>query len=185
MADIRIFVALELPGIVGQLVVEVAKHLSHLNQVRWVKPKGAHLTLKFLGDVAENVLPEVVVVVKHVAAKCDPLRLATTQVGGFPGLDRAQVIWLGVDGDLDRLYGLQSQIEMGLEGLGFKPERRKFKAHITVGRARRKPVKVDVERVSALRPIHFSIDRVSVMKSDLNPEGAVYTPMGYGIFGAG
>lgn len=185
MANIRVFVALELPGAVGLQVAEVAKDLRHLDQVRWVRQEGVHLTLKFLGDIDKRILPKVVDVVKQVTARFQPLMLATADLGAFPKHDKAQVLWLGVTGDIDLLKTLQEQIDVALESIGFKPERRKFKAHITVGRVRRKPVKIDKRALKVLRPIHFSIDRVSVMKSDLHPDGAVYTPMGYGLLGGG
>ena len=182
MAGIRTFVALEMPVVVKRQVVFVAHHLSHLGQMRWVRSEGVHLTLKFLGDVEENRVADIVSVVQQVASKFQPLALSTAGLGGFPRLERAQVLWLGVEGDLEQLRVLQGRIAQKLEGLGFERERRQFFAHVTVGRARRKPVRVTAENVKTWRAVNFTIDRVSVMKSTLRPEGAVYTPLGYGMF---
>ena len=185
MAGIRTFVALEMPVVVKRQVVFVARHLSHLGQMRWVRSEGVHLTLKFLGDVEENRVADIVSVVQQVASKFQPFALSTAGLGGFPRLERARVLWLGVEGDLGQLRVLQGRIAQKLEDLGFERERRPFFAHVTVGRARRKPVRVTAVNVKTWRAINFSVDRVSVMKSTLRPEGAVYTPLGYGMFEGG
>jgi 2'-5' RNA ligase len=184
MADVRIFVALEMPSAVGQQVAGVAQRLSHLNQVRWVNPGGVHLTLKFLGDVAEGRMPEIVSAVQQVASETAPMMLSTADVGGFPKREDACVLWLGVGGDLDKLMALQKKVTQAFSEIGFEPERRRFFAHVTVGRVRRAPVSVTLEEVGLLHPVHFSVDRLTVMKSELLPGGARYTPLGYGIFEA-
>lgn len=185
MAGIRTFVALEMPVAVKRQVVSVARHMSHLGQMRWVKPEGVHLTLKFLGDVEENRVADIVSAVQQVASKFQPLALSTAGLGGFPHLESARVLWLGVEGGLGQLRILQGRIAQKLEDLGFERERHPFFAHVTVGRARRKPVRVIAENATKWRAVNFSVDRISVMKSTLRPEGAVYTPLGYGIFKGG
>ena len=185
MADIRIFVALEMPSAVGQQAAGVAQRLSHLNQMRWVKTEGVHLTLKFLGDVAEECVPEIVSAAQQVALDTGPMMLSTSGVGGFPKLEDARVLWLGIGGDLGKLEALQSKVMQAFSEMGFDPDRRRFFAHVTVGRTRRAPVRVKPEEVGVLNPVHFSVDRLTVMKSELLPGGARYTPLGYGMFGAG
>ncbi len=182
MAGIRTFIALEMPVAVKRQVIFVARHLSHLGQMRWVRSEGVHLTLKFLGDVEENRVADIVSAVQQVASKFQPFALSTAGLGGFPRLESARVLWLGVEGDLEQLRILQGRIAQKLEDLGFERERRPFFAHVTVGRARRKPVRAIAENATKWRAVNFSVDRVSVMKSTLRPEGAVYTPLGYGMF---
>ena len=181
MAGMRTFVALEMPAAVKRQAISIARDLSHLKQMRWARPEGVHLTLKFLGDVEEDRIPDMVSVVQQITSQFRPLKLLTAGVGGFPRLESARVLWLGVEGDLGRLGALQSQIAQQLEALGFERERRRFVAHVTLGRARRKPVRVPPEQANKWRPVNFFIDRVSVMKSTLRPEGAVYTPLGHGM----
>ncbi len=181
MAGIRTFVALEMPVAVKRQVVSVARHMSHLGQMRWVRSEGVHLTLKFLGDVEENRVADVVLAVQRVASKFQPLALSTAGLGGFPHLESARVLWLGVEGDLERLRILQGRIAHKLEDLGFERERRRFFAHVTVGRVRRKPVRMTAENAKKWRAVNFTVDRVSVMKSTLRPDGAVYTTLGYGM----
>ena len=185
MAGIRTFVALEMPVAVKRQVVSVARHMSHLDQMRWVRPEGVHLTLKFLGDVKENRVADIVSAVQQVASKFQPFALSTAGLGGFPRLERARVLWLGVEGDLGQLRILQDRIAQKLEDLGFERERRRFFPHVTVGRVRRKPVRLTAENAKKWRAVNFTVDRVSVMESTLRPDGAVYTTLGYGIFKGG
>lgn len=179
MATVRTFVAIPLPGLVRQALSEVTAHLAHLDgQVRWVASDNVHLTLKFLGDAEASRLPDVTDAVAGVTAEVAPFTLKTTTVGGGSHAGRARVIWVRVGGDLEALSRLQAGIETAAEALGFPREKRKFLPHLTLGRARRGPVSLPDE--TPCRPVSFRVDRVTVYRSDLRPEGAVYTPLGYG-----
>ena len=182
MALLRTFVALELPGVVAKALAAIIDRLKvTTGGVRWVRPEGIHLTLKFLGDVEEARIPEIVAAVQQSAGKAALFTLETSDVGGFPGLDRARVLWVGLGGDLEALEGLQQEVERALGSLGFPPEQRKFFPHLTLGRARRHPVKIAANPAGAVKTVSFRPDRVAVMKSDLQPDGAVYTALGYGM----
>ncbi|MCZ6634728.1 MAG: RNA 2',3'-cyclic phosphodiesterase [bacterium] len=182
MASIRIFVALELPGVVRQILADTQSNLDFLDRkVRWVRPEGMHLTLKFVGDVCEGQVPVIVSAVQEAAANTQVLRLSTSGMGGFPNLDRARVVWVGIQGDLEPLRDLQGRVDDLLEGAGFPAEKRRFFPHVTFGRARRNPVQVPKDRAGPVPSVHFQVDRVTVIKSELKPDGAVYSPLGYGL----
>jgi 2'-5' RNA ligase len=182
MADIRTFIAFELPGVVAQRVTDVIHRLSFLgDKVRWVKADNVHLTLRFLGDISPELVPEIVTIVQNVTHEMAPLTLCVAGLGGFSDLKNARVIWLGVQGDVDRLRHLHELLEARLTPFGLEPDRRKYFPHITLGRARRNAVDVDVARVGPVQPIHFRVDRLTVLKSELRPEGTVYKPLGYGL----
>ena len=183
MAFLRTFIALELPGVVRQTLANAICRLEYLgDRVRWTKPDSAHVTLKYLGDVDAVRIQELVDTTRQVTADVRPLVLKTTGLGGFPNRDMARVIWMGLGGDLDGLCDLQARIEAGFERLGFATERGKFFPHVTLGRVRRGPVGVDADRVGTVQAVHFQVDRAVVMQSVLRPDGAVYTPLGYGVF---
>lgn len=182
MADIRTFIAIKLPGVAAQLVADMTQRMQFMgDKVRWVREDGVHLTLKFLGDVPEETVPDVVKIVQRTVQGRKPMTLSLAGLGGFASLDNARVIWLGVQGDVDALGTLQAEMDLHLESLGFAREKRKYFPHITLGRARRQSVAVDVSRVGAFQPVYFRADCVTIFKSDLQPQGAVYTPLGYGL----
>ncbi len=85
MAPVRTFVAVELPDAVGRALGATIDGLRRVvDGVRWVRPEGIHLTLKFLGDVEEAQIPEVVGAVGRAAGEVAPFALQTGGVGGFP-----------------------------------------------------------------------------------------------------
>lgn len=182
MADTRTFIAFELPAVVKQQACQVVERLSFLDDhVRWAKPDGLHLTLKFLGDVSPDLMPKIIRIVQNVAKETSPLTLCVSDLGGFANLKQARVIWLGVKGDVVGLRNFQHTIETELTPFGFVPERRKYFPHITLGRVRRNALAVEADRVGPISPIRFRADRVTVLRSELGPDGAVYHPLAYGL----
>jgi 2'-5' RNA ligase len=181
MADLRTFVAVELPDRVREdLHRWVDPQKRDLPGVRWVRSSGLHVTLTFLGDLAEALVPRVVRAVQEVSEGLRPFTLKLSGVSGFPRPDRARVIWVGVEGELNSLFALKEGVEGALEPLGCAPERGKLHPHVTLGRSSRRPVSL----LGTFRPLPggktFGVERVSVMKSELHPDGARYTALGRG-----
>jgi len=152
--------------------------------VRWVKPGGIHLTLKFLGDVPANRIEEIERALTQACAGFPAFSLSVGGLGCFPNPRRPRVVWVGVQEESGTLAGLQKAIEDGMEKLGFAPEGRKFHAHLTLGRTQRRASSGDVRRLGRLvqeieiGPLgQMEARSVSLIKSDLKPTGAVYTQL--------
>jgi 2'-5' RNA ligase len=137
--------------------------------------------------VDDSLLPELRAALDAACAGAAPLRLAIGLPGSFPNRGRPRVVWLGLEGEVQRLVRLAGAIEQTLAPLGFEPEGRPFKAHLTLGRVRqprKKGPKPDTARLSqdlagyqgAPRP-EFSADRVVLMQSTLTPRGPIYQPL--------
>ena len=130
---IRMFVAAEIPGAVRDVIAVSQNRLQGLgNRVRWVKPEGAHLTLKFLGDVEELHVSDVVSEIQQSVRQDSPIILRTGKISAFPGLKNARVIWLGVDGDVKGLSQIHNGLESALFPMGFAMERRPFYQAFTI-----------------------------------------------------
>lgn len=121
MERIRSFIAIELPE-------EIRAELTSLEQrlqagqhtfVKWVHPDGVHLTLKFLGSIGADLVPEIVEVMNRVARPASPMSLQIGGLGAFPSWNRPQVVWVGMGGEVDRLAKLQNNLESALTRLGF------------------------------------------------------------------
>lgn len=185
----RIFIAVELPGpVVEHLEMLQNRMEGMLENVRWVKPASIHLTLKFLGDTdSETLEPLSRAVRKHtVSQKAFTLSLADT--GAFPNMTRPRIIWVGLGGDRESLSGLQQRIESELEGLGYGKENRSFRPHLTLGRVTSSPggiagLKEAMEWNNAVEAPSFTVEGLTLFKSDLQPRGAVYTPLERYSFG--
>jgi 2'-5' RNA ligase len=182
---IRSFVAIDLPTPTKTALQDVAEQLRRQappDSVRWTRVEGIHLTLQFLGDVAEADLPHVKTALAEVGLQHAPFTLTIGGMGCFPNARRPGVVWVGVQEESGALAALQRAIEKSLKPLGFEPERRAFHPHLTLGRTRKGIHSSDqyrlgeiiaAARVGELAQVHATSFRL--MRSDLRPDGATYT----------
>lgn len=179
---LRAFIAINIPGEYLRPISVLLEELMSSNAaVRWVKPGSIHLTLKFLGNIKEEQVHEIANKVKTVVGKYTPFELRVEGCGAFPSVRNPRVIWLGVHGALETLKSLQSELEKVLIPLGFPPEKRSFRAHLTVGRVKgargKKKLVTLLEEKTGFSLAPFMVRRVVFFKSDLKSTGAVYTPL--------
>ena len=106
--------------------------------VGWTAPDNIHLTLRFLGETDEKLLPELTEAARAIAANTPRFELALEHVGTFGGRAAPRVVWLGVreDQGFGRLRAIAEGLEKAAQKLGFEPEERPFAAHATLGRVR-------------------------------------------------
>lgn len=156
--------------------------------IRWAGPAGFHLTLKFLGNVPEKRLFEIVDGVSRVIPSFSPFTVHVGGLGLFPNTRSPRVIWIGVRSVGDDLVRLQKGIEGALEPLGFVCEDRSFRPHLTLCRlssSGKRPVPSpgggDLVKWLAQNEQRecgtFEVKEVLLVKSDLKPSGAVYTTL--------
>ena len=173
------FVALNLPDEVRRALWAAAAPVRELDlPLKWVRPEGIHVTLKFLGEVSERREPELRSALGRAAAGSHALPLAIDGFGAFPGFARPRVIWAGLEPD-PALEALQHRVEREFQPLGFAPEQRPFRPHLTLGRAARdarpKPCKGLEETLTGLQHHETTIvAAVDLMQSVLQSGGAVY-----------
>lgn len=175
---IRAFIAVSpSPEIHARLVRLKADLAGAGVAVRWVRDDGLHATLKFLGSVEQGLLEAIRRALGAVAERFAPFELAVAGLGVFPSLRRPRVVWVGLGGR--RLAELAAAVERALEPLGWAPEGRPFRAHITLGRAvgtrgwNRLGEILEARRGEDLG--RCTIDRVTAFRSHLQRGGSVYT----------
>ncbi len=182
MAEVRTFISINLDSSLHKALGEaLGKFSSSKASVKWVTSENAHLTLKFLGNVEEARLPEVIAACEKAAQGVKPIDLEMKAVGCFPNMNRPRIVWLGVQKGVEELKQLQKRVEAELESLGFPKEDREFKAHLTIGRVKGKQ---GMSRLSRLLEEEKDIfigsmraEKISVMKSRTLPNGPVYTEL--------
>jgi len=180
--SLRLFVAVDLPGQVreelGRAQGELRRH--DLSDLRWVRPQGIHLTLKFLGETPAG---RVAAITKALAGAIGGRRrfhLALGALGTFGGRRRPRVLWLDITGDIERVRELQAAVEEALVEVGFPPEERDFSPHLTLARVPQPGRPGTAERIAqALESVapprsEFDVREVVLMRSTLQPGGAVY-----------
>ena len=185
--SVRLFIAAELPDAFREDIARVgASALAlGLGGVRPVRAENAHLTLKFLGEVDADRVEDVLASMRLAAARAAPFTLRTGNLGAFPNADAPRVLWLGVDGDLTALRRLRDDLEDALAAVGFQRDRRAFAPHVTAARVRDRLSPAAAKRLMnaaastvPTTPIEFAVERLSLMRSDARPAGAVYTRLG-------
>ena len=175
--NVRAFVAVFPPPEVRETLVRAARKLPVGGEVRWVRPANVHLTLKFLGDVAEADLSRVGAVLEAIRGRHEPFEVAFSGFGAFPSGRRARILWAGIGEGSERLRALARDVELSLEPLGFEREARPYTPHLTLGRARGRPASlVDTAEASEPGP-HFWVRRMELMKSVLGGAGAEYSTL--------
>ncbi|MBN1862988.1 MAG: RNA 2',3'-cyclic phosphodiesterase [Dehalococcoidales bacterium] len=183
MEPVRSFIAIELPDELKQQLTRLETELKKDGPpgVKWVSPESIHLTLKFLGNIAADKIEAVTGVMTESARGIVPFRLSARGLGVFPNPKRAQVVWVGMEGDLDQLRQLQKQLEAELDRLGFPPEARAFTPHLTLARLRNYASPEERQRFGRLiADREFSagdieVESLSLMRSQLTRSGAVYS----------
>ncbi len=146
--------------------------------LKMVDLRNLHITLKFLGDTDEAIVPEIVNVMKSAATGILPFKMRLKGAGAFPNLGRISVVWAGLEG-ADNLGIIAQKIDDGLNPLGFQPEKRKFSPHVTIARVRDGRNKRELaEAIQDWELGEFgevAVDRMILKKSVLTPQGPVYS----------
>ena len=179
---IRTFICVELPKSVTALLAKVQDSLKGIGaEVNWVKPSNIHLTLKFLGDLPEQKLAEICEAVERATHAAIPFEFQVKGTGCFPANGNPRVLWVGIEPVPHPLQELQELIDSGLFAMGIPWETRTFNPHLTIGRV--KSARNVQPLVRKMCTLHFAeevvgVREVTLMRSDLKPAGALYTPIG-------
>lgn len=171
----RLFVAIFPPAEIQSILAESKDTLSVEGNAKWTRPENIHLTLKFLGEVTESEVESVSNALGKAASRHSPLDLTISGFGGFPSERKARVLWAGLGGETSRLRRLAEDIEDIFEALGFEREKRGFSPHLTLARAKKKAMTLEVGR--KVEVSGFEVEKIQLVKSETRREGALYTPL--------
>ena len=144
----------------------------------WVRPENIHLTLKFLGELSEELAAEIAVALKPVAQAHRPFTLKVGGIRGFPNRNRPRLLSLDIE-ENGALKGLCEDIDQNLSRIGIEKEARPFRAHLTICRFRPK------KGARAQEPftggpgrdinMEFRVKSFEILKSVLKPGGALHS----------
>jgi 2'-5' RNA ligase len=174
----RLFVALELTEAVRAALRALVARLEPAGaDLRWVRPDGMHLTLKFIGELPEAKLPLLRKALARVRS-ARPVALEFRGLGYFPNERRPRVFWVGVEAS-DNLPVLAADVEAALEPLGVPRESRPFAPHLTLGRFkspnRLERLQQEIARLPATEFGRVETAEFALFQSRLSPRGAEYT----------
>lgn len=173
----RAFISADLPPIPA--LDALARDLREASRdLKVVSTEHLHLTLKFLGDTEEGLVPEIVSAMREASAGIAPFPIRVRGTGAFPNLSRPNVLWVGIEG-AEPLARMAGSLNANLAALGFERERRAWSPHVTLARVR---VPRALDRALAALQAHaddlfaeLRIEDIRLKKSTLRPQGPEYS----------
>ena len=184
----RLFIAIDLSASIRKSLSDQINQLGKIlgtTGVRWVKPSGIHLTLKFLGDTPDHVVEPINETLSEISPRFSPFSMRIGTFGCFPDSRRPRVLWIGIQEPTGVLEKLHQEIEMGFRKMGFKAETRPFSAHLTLGRIKKNLSSSNLKALaSQLGDVRIgelgteSVQEICLIRSFLRPSGAEYTRLG-------
>ena len=173
----RLFVAVDVPDVIKDAIErDVVAELRDTPGARWSGPEGRHLTLKFLGEVADELVGGAGAALSEAASRHVAFDAAFDVLGGFPNLRRPRVLWIGVGAGTEALAALAADVEATLEPLGFPREDRPFRGHFTLARFPQPQVVGSLPDLT-VPSASFGVREVVLFRSQLHPKGARYTAL--------
>ena len=178
----RLFLAVELPDEVRRELGRLRDEYPRLrDDLRWARPEGLHITLRFLGDTTPDRRDALAAGLRAAELGAD-FALSCRGVGIFGSVGRHDaVLWAGLEGDTARLERLATRVVDLCARLGWPPEDRPFRPHVTLARARGGGVR-DPDALRRLLDRHaatafgrFEVGEVVLLRSELGPGGARYS----------
>ncbi len=171
---IRAFLALPVDPAARSRVARTVEDLgSALRGLRWVSGESWHLTLRFLGPSTREALNRLIPQVREAAAACPAGEGRLAGLGMFPERGSPRVLWLGLELP-EPVRALQQACEAAARSAGFAPEDRPFKSHLTLGRWRDR---VPRPQLPAVELGATRLEEVVLFRSELRPQGALYTAL--------
>jgi 2'-5' RNA ligase len=174
----RLFLAVDLPDSLRRELGGLQRRLrSSLTGWRWIRAEAIHLTIRFLGEVAEEEDARQRVAWRRASASCPRVRFRVGGTGVFPPRGGPRVLWAGIGGiePSDGLTRLSEAMERAARAQGFRPETRPFRPHLTLARAGRRGRPDRPEDSDAAVVGEVEVREVVLFRSRLDPQGARYT----------
>ena len=175
----RLFVAIEIaPEIRDRIMEFVSRIKPQLANARWSRPEGLHITLKFLGNVANEKRSDIESKLGNISAA--KFSLSVGDIGVFPNAKSPRVLWVGLKAPHD-LALLAEQVDASMHHLGFEGEKRAFTPHVTLARFNERGEKTNVN--SALSSVPkagfgtMTATEFHLYESRLSPQGSRYNKL--------
>ncbi|HPY75339.1 MAG TPA: RNA 2',3'-cyclic phosphodiesterase [Planctomycetota bacterium] len=179
---IRTFIAFPISQEIKDHLSCISKEINLGNKIRWVSPNSMHVTMKFLGDVEEDIIEYIEKDMVQIAYKYRPCQVEIASLGVFPNMKAPTVLWAGMQGNLQTLQCIYKDLQITMEEYGIPPEKRNFSPHITLTRFPKSytPQKIFIDYLEKNKTRSFGkleCKELILYKSELRPTGAIYTPL--------
>ncbi len=163
----------------GKLIADFARKEKG---VKWIPAENLHITMKFFGDVEEELLlGDISKEISKITEASSQMKIGCSGLGVFPNWKYPKIVWAGFTGDVEPVLNLKDALEEALSKFRLKKDERAFRLHLTIGRAKElSSSSVLMKLINELGPIEFGsvvIDHLTLYKSVLTKEGSIYTAL--------
>jgi len=171
----------------SELKQRFGRELSKNIRVSWVQPSSLHLTVKFLGDIDEQMVAPMQKAMENVLSSHRAIEIPLDRLGVFPRLQQPRVLWVGPfelwekSQDAARVVSLHRAVDECCSALNLAPDTRPLSPHLTLARIKEggRDFGQMLARSGLLdKPVSAGlmvVDAIHLMKSELRPTGSVYT----------
>jgi 2'-5' RNA ligase len=174
----RTFIAVRCPDEIKKQLAAIQKEIGGLGDLRMVEPGNIHLTLRFLGEVEDAKVPDIVEALGGI--RKTPFQVSIKGIGAFPGPKSPRVVWAGVEKGVKELEELHKGIDSILEKFRFERDER-FACHYTIARVKyvkdKNALSEAIEKYKDIEFGSFTAEGMDLMESKLTPNGPIYTPV--------
>lgn len=180
---VRTFVAINPPDTIrtafARVLARMRSVLPYPEAIKWVAPEQCHVTLRFIGEVPAEAVPDLVSGLRMAARTKGPLQLAAGGLGRFPAGARPKVLWIGIAGDVPALRELAEAVTVATAEFG-RIEDRPFQAHLTLARIKTgdprllREIARRLENAQVDELGRWTVTGMDLMKSTLTPAGPIY-----------
>ena len=173
----RLFIAVNINSRSKKLIEKKVKLLKDKinTELKWTDKEQWHLTLKFIGEASVEQKEDLITALKNINFGERKEYIQFAQLGAFPNLNTAKVIYLAVGQGKRLLEALHERVEAEVFKYGFENDQRDYIPHLTLGRSRSEVLKIKKEfRQKHFINIYAQIESISLYKSELKAEGPEY-----------
>ncbi|MFH1230668.1 MAG: RNA 2',3'-cyclic phosphodiesterase [Planctomycetota bacterium] len=175
----RLFVAITLDETIRENLISIQELIQRYQpDAKLVDAENIHLTLRFLGEISEDILPRISEVLSTVN-DCHCFEMELRNIGAFPSVKKPRVIWIGCEDRTSALNKIYQTLESGFRAIGLQPDDKEFSAHITIARDKiPKPNNNFEALANKYANKSFGIQmvkQVTLFQSTLTPNGPIYT----------
>ncbi len=172
----RCFIAINLSENVKEQLDKLISQLKKINcapVINYVKSKGVHLTLHFLGYLDEQQINQIQDILKNLTSQYSATKLLTQTIGAFPNLERPRVVFLASEEkNQGNIVGLQQKLGEEIEKMGIEVDHRPWQPHLTLARIKG-PCQFETDYLK-IPQLEIPVETIELMESNLSPHGAEY-----------
>jgi len=177
---VRLFIAVPVPKAIKENISKLQADLKELisgKKIRWVNPENIHLTLKFLGETDPSKIEKIKKIIAESIEKLSEFDVSIAAGGVFPSKSRPRVLWVGCIDKNENIINIKNKLDKKLKPLGYEIEKKKFTAHLTLGRVKNpNSISRCIEKLVSGETNFgkLQVQEIQLIVSILSPKGAQY-----------